>query len=273
MTQSDHGRHRGAPRPNSTQRRLAVALLVVAVIGSAAATAWAVTATTRDGSGSRAGVHVTRSARVPDTKTGTPNGTGRPTPEETPEETPVDAVNTATAETPPPELATCEATVASADAAVEAAERGVTHWSEHVQARTDLLAGKIALDQTNAIFKRTRLAGPKDLEIFDAANKKYEAERSGCKDLDPNAVPHTWRDTATACVERRTVAARGVDAAAAAIDDWRSHQANMRAHRDGEMTSAMAQQQWIAAWKAAPPNINAYADAIKQLADAPTCAL
>lgn len=266
MTQSDHGRHRGGRRSNSTQRRMAVALLVVAVVGSAAATAWAVTENAR--SNPSAGNSEPTVAAAGDNK-----ATADP---EKAKETPgaaVPRVATTTAPTPPAELVACEEAVAGADQAVQASESGVTHWGEHVQARTDLLAGAITLEDTSAIFKRTRLAGPEDLTAFDEANEEYLAVESGCAELDPDQVSTEWQEAAQACVDRQPVMAEAVDAAAAAIDDWRSHQANMRQHASGDMSATMAQQEWIEAWTNAPPNLDAYQDAIEQLSEAPACDL
>lgn len=267
MTQSDQGRHRGGRRSNSTQRRMAVALLVVAVVGSAAATAWAVTENARNNSAAASNSEPTVAAAADNKATGKPKET-----KEAPGDTAPRAATT-TAPTAPAELVACETVVASADQAIRAAESGVTHWGEHIQARTELIAGEITLDDTNAIFKRTRLAGPEDLEVFDAANEAYEEVGETCDDLDPAQVSDEWQETAQACVDREPVAAGTVDAAAAVIDDWRSHQANMRRHASGDMTSTMAQQEWIEAWTNAPPQLDAYDDAMEQLSDAPACAL
>ena len=67
-----------------------------------------------------------------------------------------------------------------------AARVAAGHWREHVQARTDLLAGKNTEATTKAIWKRTRLAGPDD-----ARGVTLEAENEACRwvgGMRPSAV-------------------------------------------------------------------------------------
>jgi len=157
--------------------------------------------------------------------------------------------------------------VAAAENVVAVARTGVRHWYIHVQARTDMLAGRITYDQMKAEWKRTRLAGPADLERFEAALQEYD-EAPGC-DLD--SVEDSLRDQADDCAARSEAASTAAAAAQAAMGDWKSHQEAMARFADGAMTAEHAQHEWVRAWRAAPGDIDAYGDARAELAAAPDC--
>ena len=58
-------------------------------------------------------------------------------------------------------------------------------------------------------------------------------------------------------------------AAAAAMGDWKQHLADMQRSREVHVEDA--HQVWIEAYKAAPPNINAYDRAAERFKKAPKC--
>jgi hypothetical protein len=57
-------------------------------------------------------------------------------------------------------------------------------------------------------------------------------------------------------------------AAAPAMGDWKQHLADMQRSREVHLENA--QRIWIEAYKAAPPNINAYKKAVREF-KAPSC--
>jgi hypothetical protein len=128
-----------------------------------------------------------------------------------------------------------------------------------VQARSDLLAGKNSAETTKAIWKRTRLAGPADIATLKAAITAQANADGGCAKL-PGA-----------CSQRLTALDRAATANEAAARDWENHLAAMAAHAAGDFDSDHAQQMWVAAWTAAPKNLNAAAQADAALAAAPAC--
>lgn len=162
----------------------------------------------------------------------------------------------------------CSAQLSRASTVVEAAARGVSDWSDHVQARTDMLAGRISVTTMDAIWKRTRLAGPADQSRFQAASKGYQST-SRCGEL--RVAPASSADRAAGCVARATAATRAVAAAEMAMRDWQSHLANMSMHADGRMNSVTAQRKWVSAWRQAPPHVAAYRSARATLDKAPPC--
>jgi hypothetical protein len=57
----------------------------------------------------------------------------------------------------------------------------------------------------------------------------------------------------------------------AAAGDWASHLAMMAAHAAGDLDANHAQTMWVAAWTAAPKNLDAFARADAALSKAPSC--
>jgi hypothetical protein len=165
-------------------------------------------------------------------------------------------------------LRACVAQLSAADKVVSAAADGVGDWAAHVQARTDMFAGRISPEDMKATWKRTRLAGPGDQKRFHAALDHYQTA-SACQRLDH--VAPAQRKVASGCAVRAKDADRAVAAAKAAMGDWKSHLGHMAAYAAGDMTESEAQTMWVAAWRHAPHNISAYHDAREKLAQAPAC--
>jgi hypothetical protein len=160
----------------------------------------------------------------------------------------------------------CRAEVRAADDVLKAAEVGVGHWAEHVQAQTDANAGRISTAKMDAIFKRTRLAGPDDVDDYEDAVQSHEDESGNCDSPD-DASPSVARQI-NRCAEREEAQAPVLRAAEDAMQDWESHLAAMRRSRMGHVHDA--QGVWIRAWRAAPPHIEAYQHAAEEF-DAPKC--
>ncbi len=159
--------------------------------------------------------------------------------------------------------AACAAEIAAAEEVVKSARIAAGHWQEHVQARTDLLAGKNAEETTKAIWKRTRLAGAADLARLAAATTGYDQVLGGCKGLTSAG--------ASACKLRLTALELAAASGRAAGGDWAAHLAMMRAHAAGDFGAEHAQDLWVTAWENAASNLNAFARADAALANAPAC--
>ena len=157
----------------------------------------------------------------------------------------------------------CAAEVAAAQREVSAARVAAGHWREHVQARTALLAGRIDQATTKAIWKRTRLAGPADIQRLAAATATHQRVRGGCAKA-PGAA-------GTACRQRLTALAAAAAAGQATARNWQAHLAMMATHKAGEMDDQPAQTMWVAAWRAAPANLTAFAHADASLARTTPC--
>lgn len=165
-------------------------------------------------------------------------------------------------------LSACARELAAADVVIAAARTGIGHWAEHVQARTDLLAGAKPKAEVSAIWKRTRQAGPADLQRYDAAVAALSGFSGACPAVSAAA---SQPEVAAACKRRAQVMAGTLAAARSAMGDWRSHQAAMAAHNAGDFDAAHAQTLWVAAWTTAPTNLNAFRAANARLAATPPC--
>lgn len=162
-----------------------------------------------------------------------------------------------------PGAAACAKEVQAAEAVVLVAAAATEHWREHVQARTDLLAGKNSEEQTKAIWKRTRLLGPADKVAVNSAVAKRVATKGGCDEVPGKA--------AAFCKERLAALDAAGTAGKAAAGDWAAHLQAMAAHAEGDFGAEHAQDLWVAAWTAAPRNLDAAARATAALANAPAC--
>jgi hypothetical protein len=159
----------------------------------------------------------------------------------------------------------------AAEAVVDAARTGVDHWADHVQARTDLLAGKITEDEMRAVWKATRLAGPADVVSVDDAAKAYEPQADACAQVEASSVPAEPSDAVNQCLERSQAVNVAVTSGRAAVADWAAHLEDMARFKNGEFDAAHAQHLWVAAWSSAPVNIEAFRAADQALARAPDC--
>jgi cytoskeletal protein RodZ len=163
-------------------------------------------------------------------------------------------------------LTDCRASVRAADRTVAAAEVGLKHWSEHVQAQTDANVGKITATKMDGVFKRTRLAGPDDQKRYHDAVKAADNLSGSCQ--APAGASASVKQKLSDCAARSKAQQPLLKAAKDGMDDWKSHLAAMQRSRMGHVHDA--QGVWIRAWRAAPPHIKAFKK-LDQSFDAPSC--
>jgi hypothetical protein len=166
-------------------------------------------------------------------------------------------------------LRSCRTRVKAGDAVLEAADTGVGNWSEHVEAQTKANRDKITITMLDKVFDKTRDAGPEDQKRYSKRRENYREAEGSCKPVTP--AP---KDVATAlanCQKRVKAQNRVMRAAEPAMDDWKTHLEQMK-HSE-KHPGLDAQKAWIKAWRAAPPNINAFNKAMRGFEDAaPRCA-
>ena len=161
----------------------------------------------------------------------------------------------------------CQKRVRAADKVLDEARTGIAHWEAHVGAERVTRAGKISVDDRQRIFKETRLKGPADQKRYADAQRDYERVRDAyCGKAE--GADATVAATLSTCRERADAQAPLMRAADAAMGDWKSHLAAMQRSREIHVDNAEAI--WLAAYRAAPKNINAYEKALRKF-DAPTC--
>ena len=149
---------------------------------------------------------------------------------------------------------------------LDAAKTGMDHWSEHVQAQTDANSGKITVGEMEDIFHRTMKAGDEDEKRYDSAAKSYEKEDGSCRKV-AGASAKITRQLA-GCAERGKAQEPVLAAAEDGMGDWVKHLGDMRRSDQGKIHNP--QQKWLATWRAAPKNIDAYDKAADKFS-APDC--
>lgn len=166
-------------------------------------------------------------------------------------------------------LTACQAKVHAVDRVLDQARTGVSHWSEHVQAQSDANASKITIAKMDAVFKRTRLAGPADQKRYAAA-----LAASTSTSISGSCAPVAGSSATTAlalqkCSQRQHDQQLLLPAAAAAMQDWKNHLAAMQSSQAGHVKDP--QGVWIMAWHDAPPHIEKYQHAAAAYRAAASC--
>ena len=164
-------------------------------------------------------------------------------------------------------VTSCKRKVASRDAVIARAATGVDHWSQHVQAQTDANAGRISVAAMKKSFMRTRLLGPADIGRYRGALDAAAAQSGGC--ATPKDAPGDVKATLGSCAARLAAQKPVLGAGARGMNDWSSHLAAMKRSKGGHVHNA--QQVWVAAWRAAPPNITSFEKASARFRSAAAC--
>jgi hypothetical protein len=149
---------------------------------------------------------------------------------------------------------------------LSSARTGMRHWSEHVQAQTDANSGEITLGEMEDIFDRTMKAGDEDEKRYDSAAKRYEKEDGSCRKVAGASAEVTKQ--LVRCSERQNAQRPVLAAAEDGMGDWVEHLGEMRRSEQGKIHNP--QQKWLATWRAAPKNIDAYDKAVEKFS-APQC--
>ena len=164
-------------------------------------------------------------------------------------------------------LESCRERVRAADEVLKQARTGIGHWETHIDAQRRWEDGDISLEERQAQFKASRLKGPADQKRYSDALRAYDDHR----DADCGEVEDADGEIAATldrCSERSKAQTPVMSAAAKAMGDWKQHLADMQ--RAKEVHVANAQEIWLAMYRKAPTNINAYNKALRDF-DAPPC--
>jgi hypothetical protein len=250
-----------ARRAKPRRSRALIGLIVVALLAGGVVAAlrfWPGSLTAIGPTTSPAAVS-TPTAAVPSTPTTT---TATPTPSASAKATATPASTEAVRA-----MEACKKRVRAADEVLGEAATGIGHWEAHVDAERKARRGDISGDEQKAIFKETRLKGPADQKRYADARRDYERARDAFCGKAEGADAKVAA-TLSKCRERAVAQGPLMRAAAAAMDDWKSHLADMQRSREVHVDNAQAV--WIAAYRAAPKNIDAYEKAVEDF-DAPRC--
>ena len=157
-------------------------------------------------------------------------------------------------------LESCRERVQAGAAVIKAAETGVGNWSDHVEAQTKANRDRITVTMLDKVFAETRDAGPEDQRRYAKARKAYRAADASCEPVP--AAPEDQAADLASCRERAEVQERVVRAAQPAMNDWKAHLEQME--RSERNPSPDDQEDWLRAWRAAPPNIKAFNRALEK---------
>lgn len=171
----------------------------------------------------------------------------------------------------PTALRRCSADIVVAEDVLDAGKPGMAHWQEHVEAQSEYVAGRATAEQTAALWKRSRLAGPADVERFREPSARFSRTTDACAGL--SSVPAPYDDEARDCVARERAAASAAGAMQAVMRDWTAHQRHMAEFRSGDLAAVQAQELWIEAWRRAPVALRAMSAAQPALDRAPRCSV
>ena len=155
-------------------------------------------------------------------------------------------------------LKACRANVAAADKVLAVGKDGMLNWSEHIQAQTDANEGEITIAEMDAIFDRTMKAGDHDETRWADAIKAHQKTSGSCKNVA--GAPTEVANQLARCAERRRAQEPVLNAAHDGMADWTKHLGEMRRSMKGKLHNP--QQKWLQTWRAAPPHINAYKQAV-----------
>jgi hypothetical protein len=169
-------------------------------------------------------------------------------------------------------LKACVDRQAGATGLLDSITTGAGHWSDHVQAETDLEAGRRALiDVTTNTWGPTRAAGPGDVTRFQAASAGFD-QLPGCStDVAGAAASTSVAAQLKACATREAALDTVVTVGTRVMGDWQTHLSEMADHADGHINNAQAQANWRKRWSASGTNLDPYKTAVASLAAAPAC--
>lgn len=244
MTETRAGRH----RPARNGRKLWPIVAAVVLCVAAGGTAWGLT---RDGH--------SRGATSPTSSTGSHRTTGSPSASASSPTTPPS--NSPTADPSAVQaLTACRSTLATGTAMVAAADQNYADWSGHVYAQVDYDQGKITFAQGEAIWKRTKLAGPADLKAYDTAKTAWDqADQKACDQLQ--AGDGATQSTVSACTQRAAAMTKVINLSGPVYAGWKGHQIQMTHTQEKSSDPNAYFNEWFGRVKNAQPALAAYKSA------------
>lgn len=167
----------------------------------------------------------------------------------------------------PASFTACRSEVSRGDALAAAGAKIAADWQGHTSALTRLDKGQITVREADAIWKRTKLAGPADMARYRVATAASATSKGACAQMGP--LPKALAPGGVRCVQRANaqadVAAKVTPVSAA----WAAHLASMKVKDDTPVGPYMAK--WHQQVAGAPKILTAYRTAVSALSGSPTC--
>ncbi len=169
-------------------------------------------------------------------------------------------------------LETCARAVHAAEQVAAAQEPGARNWRVHTQAWIKLLDGEFTKAQADADWRRSREAGPGDVQRFREAYRSYEATEIACGDV-VQQVPAEQAGAAAACLVRGTEADDAIASGRVVLEQWAGHLKQMGQRRTHELPPDKALAMFRAAVARSGEDLSDYERDRGQLEGAPACAV
>jgi hypothetical protein len=162
-------------------------------------------------------------------------------------------------------LTECRSQVLTAEQLIAAADTGIGHWQEHVQAQTDFNNGRLTYLGMEETFEQTAKQGVADEKAWKSAAASWKFDPQACRPIIGADGPQ--RAVMVDCAIRLTAMEQAMPDATAAMKDWIDHLA--AEHHADEVDDP--EQTWLDTWKAAAPNIDEWRAETEELAEQPPC--
>ncbi len=153
---------------------------------------------------------------------------------------------------------------------VVAMHGAIQQWRIHIDAMTQLVAGRIDLAQAVAFWDSTRVEGKRSVAMWQRADGRYATERRSC------AVPQGAGGTAAgleACRQRQDAADAVLTVARRTLTDWEEHIGHMDALRAGKLDPGHALHLWDRMYERGKVALQDYDVAYRHLEQLPECPL
>jgi hypothetical protein len=151
-----------------------------------------------------------------------------------------------------------------------AVDSAIEQWRIHIDAMTDLVAGRITLDEASAFWEATRVQGKHTLASWVTTDAGYRAARTECA---PPAEGSSQNDALRACQAVQQGGEAVLAAARTTLPTWGRHIRHMDALRKGDLTPARALHLWHGMYESGRDGVRQYDAARRDLQRLPVCPL
>lgn len=151
---------------------------------------------------------------------------------------------------------------------VVAMHGAIQQWRLHINAMTQLVNGKIDLDQAVAFWNSTRVVGKRSLALWDRVDGRYLSTGASC---EPPARASASK--LRACHDRQVATDLVLRDARATLADWKMHIRDMDALRAGKLGPTRAIHMWHRMYRRGKVALARYGMDHRSLAQAAECSL